>query len=309
MIRSPSLHPPRRHRAIRSVAPYRTPSPFDTFASMPTPRDVLALLSRDELLAVVDRFGLTPPDRRAKDGIIDTIVASPRATLPEILGTYPRDRLKELCRALHLDDSGREKALIVDRLASARAATAEPPVAVIEARAKPLTKKVAKTLRDPRVFVALDFETANTSRNSACAIGVVRVVDGVIVEKAYELIRPPERWFEFTYIHGITWSHVARAPIFDAVWAKLASLFAGCEFIAAHNASFDRSVLRACCAHYGLDEPPMHFECTMKLARDRWGIRPTKLPDVARHLGLPLKHHDAASDAEVCAKIMIAGMK
>ena len=112
---------------------------------MPTPRDVLALLSRDELLAAVDRFGLTPPDRRAKDGIIDTIDASPRATLPEILGTYPRDRLTELCRALHLDDSGREKAPMVERLAGSTPAAATPRTPAAKAPPAPAPAPVEIT--------------------------------------------------------------------------------------------------------------------------------------------------------------------
>ncbi len=156
------------------------------------------------------------------------------------------------------------------------------------------------------VFVALDFETANTSRDSACALAAVRVERGVVVDRAYALIRPPSPRFEFTYIHGITWAHVAAAPAFDAVWRQFAPLFAGADFLAAHNASFDRSVLRACCERYGLAMPATPFACTVKLARERWNLHPTKLPDVARHLGLPLKHHDAASDAEVCARIVLA---
>jgi hypothetical protein len=52
---------------------------------MPSKRDVLALLTRDELLAVVDRFELAPPDRRAKDGLVDTVASSKRATRAEVL--------------------------------------------------------------------------------------------------------------------------------------------------------------------------------------------------------------------------------
>ncbi len=91
---------------------------------MPTKRDVLAHLSREELLAVVDRFELTPPDRRAKDGIVDTVAASKKATLPALLADFSRDRLKELCRALGLDDAGKEKAAIIERLAGTSASPA-----------------------------------------------------------------------------------------------------------------------------------------------------------------------------------------
>lgn len=44
----------------------------------------------------------------------------------------------------------------------------------------------------------------------------------------------------------------------------------------------------------------------MKLARRTWGLRPAKLPDVCRHLGIGLRHHDALSDAEACARIVLA---
>jgi DNA polymerase-3 subunit epsilon len=47
----------------------------------------------------------------------------------------------------------------------------------------------------------------------------------------------------------------------------------------------------------------------VRLARDTWGIYPTKLPDVCRKLRIPLKHHDAESDATACAKIAIAAIK
>jgi DNA polymerase-3 subunit epsilon len=44
----------------------------------------------------------------------------------------------------------------------------------------------------------------------------------------------------------------------------------------------------------------------MQVARQTWGVRPTKLPDVCRFLGIPLKHHDALSDAEAAARIVLA---
>jgi type I restriction enzyme M protein len=89
---------------------------------MPAKRDVLAHLTRDELLAAVDQFGLQPPDRRAKEGLVETLAASKKATSHEILGGYSRDRLKELCRAVGLDDSGKEKAGIIERLAGSSSA-------------------------------------------------------------------------------------------------------------------------------------------------------------------------------------------
>jgi DNA polymerase-3 subunit epsilon len=65
-------------------------------------------------------------------------------------------------------------------------------------------------------------------------------------------------------------------------------------------------VLRACCEAAGLAMPATPFLCTVKLARQTWQLHPTKLPDVCRHLNIVLTHHHAASDAEACARIVLA---
>ena len=165
---------------------------------------------------------------------------------------------------------------------------------------------ISKPPTAPACFVAIDFETADHGADSACSIGLVRVVGEDIVERTHFLIRPPRPSFVFTYVHGITWAHVAKEPTFAELWPQIESQLRGVDFMAAHNASFDRSVLRACCEQAGLPVPKIHFECSMRLARTAWNLRPTRLPDVCRHLGISLRHHDALSDAEACARIVIA---
>ncbi|MFA5343941.1 MAG: 3'-5' exonuclease [Kiritimatiellia bacterium] len=165
-----------------------------------------------------------------------------------------------------------------------------------------------KRKRLPR-FTAIDFETADRGSDSACAVAVVTVEDGAIVDRAYRLIRPPRQEFEFTYIHGIRWEDVEGQPTFQEVWPALAGHFERTTFIAAHNARFDQKVLAACCAQAGAMPPRIRFECTVELARRVWSIYPTKLPDVCRRLKIPLNHHDAASDAEACARIVMAAMQ
>jgi DNA polymerase-3 subunit epsilon len=155
-------------------------------------------------------------------------------------------------------------------------------------------------------FVAIDFETADRVPDSACAVALVRVEGLKIVESRVQHLRPPRPWFVFTYIHGITWEKVAGEPTFEEAWPELCKMLDGAEYLAAHNAPFDRSVLQACCRLSGHRPPDIPFVCSMHLARQTWGLRPTRLPDVCRHLGLPLKHHDPASDAEACARIIIA---
>jgi hypothetical protein len=75
-----------------ALRPHGPPRPTGgTLDPMPSKRDVLSRFSRDELLAVVDRFELAPPDRRGKDGLLETIAASKKATLTEIGGRPLRE--------------------------------------------------------------------------------------------------------------------------------------------------------------------------------------------------------------------------
>ena len=68
---------------------------------------------------------------------------------------------------------------------------------------------------------------------------------GKIVAQWTRLIRPPTREFEFTYIHGIKWADVRNEPTFAEVWADLYPELSDVNFLAAHNAPFDRKVLNA----------------------------------------------------------------
>lgn len=158
------------------------------------------------------------------------------------------------------------------------------------------------------VFVALDFETADSSRESACAVGLVRVESGTVVARLARLIRPPHPTFSpfCVRIHGITPAMVADAPHFGQLWPEIFPLLAGARFVAAHNAAFDRAVLAACCRHYGIPIPTLPFVCTVRLSRKAWNLPSAALPAVCRHLGIPLKHHEALSDAFACAHIIMA---
>jgi hypothetical protein len=83
---------------------------------MPSKRQVLGLLTRPELQDIADRYQLDVADRRVRDDLIEAAAAGRKVSLGEVLADYARDRLKELCRSLDLDDSGKEKAPLVERL-------------------------------------------------------------------------------------------------------------------------------------------------------------------------------------------------
>ena len=163
---------------------------------------------------------------------------------------------------------------------------------------------------DPQAsFVAIDFETANHHLDSACAIGLVRVERLEIVRRETCLLRPPTAHFRFTGVHGIDWERVSAALPFAEAWPRLDLMLAGVEFLAAHNADFDRGVLYACCRTAGLKPPGLPFVCSMRLARRTWGIYPTTLPEVCRFLGLSVWHHNAGADAEACACIVMSAVR
>jgi DNA polymerase-3 subunit epsilon len=158
-------------------------------------------------------------------------------------------------------------------------------------------------------FAAIDFETANYSPDSACAVGLVVVKGRRIVQREHYLIQPPDRQFVFTYLHGIAWEDVRDAPTFAELWPRLREIIADADFLAAHNASFDKRVLESCCRMHRLSQPIYPFVCTVRLARVVWSLYPTKLPDVCKQLKIPLDHHQADSDAEACARIVMAARK
>ena len=125
------------------------------------------------------------------------------------------------------------------------------------------------------VFTAIDFETADYGRDSACAVGLVRVENNKIVRSETHLIRPPRQTFIFTEIHGLTWADVKDAPTFKQLWHKLDGFFKGAEFLAAHNASFDEGVLNACCARpVAAPEQPLHGQAGLNVLK----ISPPNFP-------------------------------
>ena len=83
---------------------------------MPTKRAILAQLSAKELRASADSYELHVDDRRVKAQLVDVLAGSRKVRLDELLPELSRNRLKELCGAFSLDDSGRKKVDLVARL-------------------------------------------------------------------------------------------------------------------------------------------------------------------------------------------------
>lgn len=158
-------------------------------------------------------------------------------------------------------------------------------------------------------FVAVDVETANNEPSSICAIGAVKVIDGVITERFYELVKPePEYYFRYftQQIHGIDRQMTENSPTFDVVWRRLHRII-GRSPLVAHNKAFDERCIRAAFKVYCMDYPEYPFLCTVQKARrtiSRQICGSFSLPSLCDFLGIPFSnHHNALADAEACAKI------
>ena len=149
-------------------------------------------------------------------------------------------------------------------------------------------------------FIALDFETAQGKRYSACAIGIVAVKNNVITEKFWSLIQPPcNEYAPYNInVHKITPEMTEYAPTFEELYPSIKHYFQG-NNVVCHNADFDLDVLRQTMQYYGIvEELNIIPHCTLRL----YG---RKLDICCAELNIALDHHNALSDAEACAKLFL----
>jgi DNA polymerase III epsilon subunit-like protein len=159
-------------------------------------------------------------------------------------------------------------------------------------------------------FTAIDFETANSNRGSACSVGLVKVRDGCVVDQAETLIRPPALYDYFdgfnTCLHGICPEDVKDSPRWPEALSRIMR-FAGTDVVVAHNAGFDLGVIRYACVAETMHWPSMDFLCTLVAARRAYRLPSYRLPFVAQQCGITLEHHHRASDdALAVAQIAVA---
>lgn len=157
--------------------------------------------------------------------------------------------------------------------------------------------------------MAIDFETADAGRDSACSVAVVRVEGERIAATRATLLRPPRPSSMLTHIHGISEAAQRSAPLLRDVWPALAPLLDGVDLLVAHNAPFDRSVMMASWGAAGLTPPGLPWACSVEMSKRRWRkpdvVADHKLSTLAQLHKIPLRHHQAQSDAEACARLVL----
>jgi DNA polymerase III epsilon subunit-like protein len=160
-------------------------------------------------------------------------------------------------------------------------------------------------------FCAIDFETANLDRGSPCAVGLVKVMDGRVVQSERWLMRPPPENDDFhpfnVALHGIGPADVRDQPRFAERLPGILAFAGGLPFVA-HNAAFDMGCMRDACDWSEISWPEASYACTLVLARRTWReLLSYSLPWVVDAAGLSLdSHHDPEADARAAANVMLA---
>ena len=166
-----------------------------------------------------------------------------------------------------------------------------------------------QTTSMPLDFTAIDFETANGSPASPCAVGLIRVRDSKPVATLELLFRPPipHDWFSEGNIrvHGITPAMVQDAPTYSEVINQMLE-FIDEDLLVAHNASFDMGVLAASAKAISQELPKLRYGCSLKIARKTYNLESYRLNAVAYAIGHEeFEHHNALADSDACARIVI----
>jgi DNA polymerase III subunit epsilon len=159
-------------------------------------------------------------------------------------------------------------------------------------------------------FLAIDTETNGLGGDDCelTEVGAVLVGGGELHDRWSSLVRtnlPLRRGIQrFT---GITQQMVDGAPPAENVLPELEQQLRG-RVMVAHNAPFDRRVLRQAFDRGGLEWPNPPVICTAALARTMLPLqRERRLGALADALGIEVRvAHRALADAETCARVLCA---
>lgn len=150
-------------------------------------------------------------------------------------------------------------------------------------------------------FVAIDFEHLTPNHETACAVGMVKVINQVIVQEFYSLIKPApdDRKPLNTHVHGITEEMCANAPTFDELLPFMERFTDGYPIVV-HNHGTEKSVLEKACRYYGKTDSPLYQPSFI----DTYNFTGKSLEESCKTAGIKLKeHHNALEDARACAEL------
>ncbi len=156
-------------------------------------------------------------------------------------------------------------------------------------------------------FIAFDVETPNSANDRMSAIGITVVEAGEIVQRFSTLVNPETYFHPFNVqLTGITPDMASTAPTFPELWETIEPVMAS-GILIAHNAPFDMGVLSKCLRTYGIPwQTTTTYACTCRMGKVCYpALENHRLNTLCHHLKIPLDHHDAGSDSEGCARLLM----
>lgn len=160
-------------------------------------------------------------------------------------------------------------------------------------------------------FVVIDVETANPDLASICQVGIAVFANGLFRESWSSLVNPEDYFDAYNVaIHGIEENMVANAPRWIEMHERLKRGYSH-QIVASHT-PFDRTAVQRAC----LRATASPFECrwldTARVVRRTWPAFSRSgygLANVASHLGIGFKHHDAEEDARAAGEVLLRAIQ
>lgn len=162
-----------------------------------------------------------------------------------------------------------------------------------------------KTMQVPEAFVAIDFEHMYPQHETTCAIGMVKFIQGVPIQKFYSMIKPPQEFHTKGMCNenliGIKECWLANAPTFCDLLPTIESFIANLPLIA-HNAATEKACINKCCNYYRTESYLTSYSFI-----DTYCLTGRSLADSCEQYGIKqLEHHDALNDAIMCGELFLA---
>lgn len=156
-------------------------------------------------------------------------------------------------------------------------------------------------------FIVFDVETPNEANDRISAIGISIIENNEVIENFYSLVNPEAHFKPFNIqLTGITPEMVADKPAFSKLWKQIEPIM-NSGLLVAHNARFDMNVLAKCLYDYSIDwQPYAYYACTCVMGRACYPeLENHKLNTLCEHLQINLDHHNAGSDSQACASLLL----
>lgn len=159
-------------------------------------------------------------------------------------------------------------------------------------------------------FVVFDVETPNMKNDRMSAIGITVIENKKIIGEYFSFVNPETNFDAFNVeLTGINEEVVKDAPKFPEIWKQIQPIFENSTLVA-HNAIFDLSVLKKCLNDYNISwKEEVPYICTVQIGRKVLPNMSHKLNVMSDYFKINLNHHQADSDSNACAQILLNYMK